>query len=451
MQYSSKIEWQLKVSVWAYILLVMFEGGLRKWVLPGLSDALLIIRDPIAIFVLLMARTKGYLSFNPYSFWMVLIGILSIFTAVAIGHGNFWVALYGARIFIVHFPFMFLMGKIFTEEDVIEVGRALLWIALPMTVLIILQFYSPQSAWVNLGVGGDTSGAGFSGALGYYRPPATFSFTNGTSLFYGLVAAFVFYFWFNTFLINKFLLIAATFCLILSIPFSISRTLLFEVALSCVFMVVAVWHRPNYLRKIIAAGIIVGAALFFLRDQSFFATGTEALTARFEQASTSEGDIDEVLSNRILAGMVFAVQNAPNLPFFGLGVGMGTNVGAVLLTGSATFLIAEEEWGRVMGELGLLMGFIVVIIRVVFSFSTLKRSVVELRDKNPLPWMLMSFSFMQILQAQWGQPTILGFSVIAGGLVLAAFNIPENDEEEVEAAEEATEETGALFSEPVES
>src|SRR6478736_1933877 len=118
MYYNSRTEWQLKIGVWAYILLVIFEGALRKWVLPGLSDALLVVRDPIAVFVLLTARAKGYLSFNPYVFWIILMGGLGILPAVTLGPGNFWVALFGARIFIVHFPFMFAVGKIFTEEDV---------------------------------------------------------------------------------------------------------------------------------------------------------------------------------------------------------------------------------------------------------------------------------------------------------------------------------------------
>ena len=57
---------------------------------------------------------------------------------------------------------------------------------------------------------------------------------------------------------------------------------------------------------------------------------------------------------------------------------MGTNVGSTLLTGDRAFLIAEQEWGRVIGELGLLMGFIVIVIRVFFSFATAKRGIIEL-------------------------------------------------------------------------
>ena len=83
---------------------------------------------------------------------------------------------------------MFAIGAIFTVDDVIKVGKVTLWISIPMAVLIGLQFYSPQSAWVNRGVGGDESGAGFTGALGYFRPPGTFSFTNGNAFFFALVS-----------------------------------------------------------------------------------------------------------------------------------------------------------------------------------------------------------------------------------------------------------------------
>ena len=100
-----------------------------------------------------------------------------------------------------------------------------------------------------------------------------FSFTNGNSLYYGLVAAYVFYFWFHTYLINRLLLIAATVCLLLAIPFSISRTLLFETCLSLGFMLIAVWSRPAYLRRVIGGVLITVIAYVIIKDLGFFSTG----------------------------------------------------------------------------------------------------------------------------------------------------------------------------------
>ena len=42
----------LKTLFWTYFLLLIFEGALRKWLLPSFSTALLLIRDPVALLIL---------------------------------------------------------------------------------------------------------------------------------------------------------------------------------------------------------------------------------------------------------------------------------------------------------------------------------------------------------------------------------------------------------------
>lgn len=405
--------------------------------MPALATPILVIRDPLAIYIFLTARQKGYLKFSGLSFVMVVTGLISFFTAITIGHGNLFVAIFGARILVLQFPLVFAIGSIFDWDDVVKMGRVLLWISLPMTVLIGIQFFSPQTAWVNRGLGGDTSGAGFSGALGYFRPPGTFSFTTGVAYFYGLVAAFVFYFWLHMHLVNKILLIAATGCLLMSIPFSISRSQFFEVLISLAFSVVAAWRRPKYIGRVMVGGIIAILLYLVLRNQFFFATSTEAFNARFEDATASEGGLNGVLVDRFLGGMISAIQNAPNLPFFGYGIGMGTNVGSQLLTGGVAFLISEEEWGRIIGEQGLLLGFIVIFVRIAVIIQVYKLAAKQLKKTDALPWMLLSFATVIFLQGQWGQPTTLGFSVLGMGLTYAALNYYtdqdyEEDEEEDE-------------------
>jgi hypothetical protein len=430
----------LKAAIWLYFILLIFEGALRKWLFPGLSNPILVIRDPIAVWIFITARQKGYLQFNPYSFIMILCSVIGLFAAVTVGHGNFYVALFGARICLLQFPLIFAIGKIFDWEDVIKMGKALLWICLPMTLLIGVQFYSPQSAFVNIGVGGDTAGAGFSGALGYFRPPGTFSFTTGVALFYGLVAAFIFYFWLHINLINRILLIAATACLLIAVPLSISRALFFEVVISIAFSVIAAWRKPKYVWGMIGGALMLILIYQVMRNQSFFATSTEAFNSRFEDANESEGGVNGVILDRFLGGMIGAIQNAPDLPFFGYGIGMGTNVGSNLLTGQSSFLIAEQEWGRIIGEQGILLGFIIIIIRGATAIKITRNALRHLKTTDALSWMLVSFCFVNILQAQWGQPTTLGFTVLSAGLAIAALNEPDSgEEEELEEEEEVNE------------
>ena len=37
----------LRWLIWTYFWLLLFEGGLRKWIVPSLANPLLIIRDPV--------------------------------------------------------------------------------------------------------------------------------------------------------------------------------------------------------------------------------------------------------------------------------------------------------------------------------------------------------------------------------------------------------------------
>lgn len=247
-----------------------FEGALRKWFLPGLATPLLIIRDPLALWLVFTAWKRGLLPANPYMFMMVFIGVAGMFTAVFLGHRNFFVALYGARIMLFHFPLIFVIGRIFNRSDVIKMGRVVLWMAIPMTLLIALQFFSPQSAFVNRGVGGDINGAGYSGALDYFRPPGTFSFTNGTTLFYGFLTGYIFYFWINPKGVNRLLLVCVTASLLIAIPLSISRALFFQCGVSLVFATIAISTKPKYMGRMIMGLFIGFLALAILSKTPFF-------------------------------------------------------------------------------------------------------------------------------------------------------------------------------------
>ncbi len=410
----------LKQGIWAYFFLLIFEGALRKWVLPGLATPLLIIRDPLALWLVIMVWKRGLLPSNWYLSGMVLIGISGIFTACLLGHGNMLVALYGARIMLIHFPLIFVIGSIFCWEDVVKMGKATLWISVPMLVLIALQFYSPQSAWVNRGVGGDLDGAGFGGALGYFRPPGTFSFTNGTSLFFGFVSCFVFYFWMNPKVINRTLLICATVAVLAAIPLSISRSLFFQFGVSLIFTTIAIFRNPKYLGRLVLAGIGGLLVLIVLSQTSFFQTATEAFTARFETANEQEGGLEGVLGDRYLGGMIGALMESSEQPFFGFGLGMGTNVGSMLLAGDRGFLIAEEEWARMIGELGPLMGLAAVFFRLSLCVKITLAAFKKLELGDLLPWMLLSFGLLVVPQGQWAQPTSLGFSTLIAGLMIAS-------------------------------
>jgi hypothetical protein len=417
----------LKRGIWLYFILLIIEGGLRRWFLPSLATPLLIVRDPLAAFLLFNA-----IRFNVFPKDKVIpvffcIGVISIFTALFFGHGNLVVALFGARILLIQFPMLFLIGRIFDRSDVIHMGKVILWISIPMAILITIQFYSPQSAWVNKGLGDSLETAGFSGANGYFRPPGTFSFITGVSSFFGLVACFVFYFWLKPQYVNKTVLIASTLALIVAIPTSISRTLFFEVAISLFFFLWAKSSQPGFIKRM--TQLLVGFVVLFivLANIDSLNTQMDAFSSRFTSANETEGGLEGVFIDRFLGGLVGAFKDIDdNHAVFGQGIGMGTNVGAQLLLGrSDIFLISEAEWGRIIGESGILFGLLIIIIRITMTFKIAALCYSRFKLGDALPWMLLSFGFLMLLQSQWAQPTNLGFYVLIGGLILASLRLPE--------------------------
>src|SRR4249919_954117 len=61
--------------IWTYFILLMFEGTLRKWILPQYSDVLLIVRDPVVLAIYCLAiRARVF----PRNFWMLSLAVIAI-------------------------------------------------------------------------------------------------------------------------------------------------------------------------------------------------------------------------------------------------------------------------------------------------------------------------------------------------------------------------------------
>lgn len=417
-------------AIWIYCILLIFEGALRKWFLPGLATPLLLVREPIVIWLVIVGVNRGWLK-NNFVIAIAIISSLSFLLSISVGHQNLGTAFYGWRIYLFHIPFIFIIYRILTREDVIKIGRIILYISIPMTVLIILQFYSPQSAWVNRGIGGDTEGAGFSGALGFFRPSGTFSFTSGYVMYQLLVGSFLFYYLVANVSLPPYIRIKPIWlwtifgCYLLTIPFSISRSHLIQSVIVALFMVLgSIWsgnkHIQGRLFQLIPIVLVVIVGILFsgLADDSL-----GAFTSRFESANEIEGGVEGVVGDRYIGGMFRGLYN-DKIPFWGYGLGLGTNVGANLAGGTGgmfSFFNGEGEWGRMTSESGLLLGWSLIAIRIGIMGVIFFRAYRALRkNKDMLPWMLCSGMLLTFPQGQFGIPTNLGFCIFIAGLTYAA-------------------------------
>ena len=415
-------------AIWIYIFLLIFEGALRKWFLPSLATPLLLVRDPIAIWLTIVGLQKGWIN-SGYAKAMMVVASISFLMTMAVGHHNLFVALFGWRIYFFHFPMIFVMGKVLTRTDLLKIGQFILWVSIPMTVLIFMQFHSPQTAWVNMGVGGEGT-AGFAGAMGYMRPPGTFSFTSGYVSFQAVVGCYLLYYLLmnNTlpkeYQFHKIVLIILAGCYLLSIPTSISRTHFFQSGVFLIFLFIAAMRKNKLKSKFLKFAIIAVVAGIILYLSGIGGTSVEAFTARFESANEVEGGVEGVIGDRYVGGLLGSLINF-QIPFFGYGIGLGTNVGAKIMEGNmySFGFNGENEWSRIIGECGMLMGLIIIGIRLFFSLDIWKRAYNLLVKKyDLLPWMLSAGMMITIPQGQWAIPTNLGFCILFGGLTLAAIN-----------------------------
>ena len=412
----------IKIAIWMYFLLWIFEGALRKWFLPSLATPLLVVRDPIAIYIILRSFYLNVKFMNPYVVLSSIFTLLSLAITLTFGHQNLFVGLYGARIMLIHFPLIFIIGQVFTREDVLKMGRILLAMNIVMTVIVYFQFISPQTTLINVGIGGEGS-AGFSGAMGYSRPSGTFSFISGLASFYTAVSVFIFYFWLSKDSCSKILLYASTVTLVIALPLTISRGAVVAVIIVGLFAVIASMTSIKMVIKLIVSGIFFYLMIMALQEFSTaFKLSTKVFMDRVESAnnSTSGGGLKDSIFLRMLNDFIGPIVDLFNQPLFAGNLGMGTNAGAQMLKGKVSFLIAETEFGRLGGEQGIIFGGGLIILRIFLTIDIAIKSIKLPQEEKLLPFIICGAAGVTMMQGQWAQPSILGYATILAGLVMAS-------------------------------
>lgn len=417
------IDTHLRYSIYLYIVLLITEGALRKWILPGFSDILLLARDVLVIVTYAWALIHQRF---PINFFVVtgalLVGITTVL-AFVFSHQSVIVTIAGIRANFLHIPYAFLIGSVLYRKDVINIGKWWLIGSFGMTVIICLQFYSPQSAWINQSVGGG-EGAGFVGAMGRYRPPGTFSFIIGIVQFYTLTAAFLICALTQHKRYSKTLIALAGIALIVAIPVTISRSLVIAcfITFATAFLIICV-QKKGLIRglQILFFGIL---GLLIASQIPIFQESIQAFSKRWEHAQRVEGgSVTNVISNRIIDNMLAPYTSDNNIPFFGYGIGAGTPMGTRALHGERSFALGESDWERVVGEYGLLFGTLFLVWRITLSLKLLKHSLNSLFHGNGIPLILLSTAAYNIITGQMGQTTVNGFIALGIGLTIASMHI----------------------------
>jgi len=415
----------LKFLIWTYLVLLIFEGAVRKWIFPGAADLILIVRDPVVILIYVLAVLARVFPVNGWIIALAVLTAASVAASFIAGQTNLEVMIYGLRINYLHVPLIWVMGAALDRRDVERYGSFLLVMAIPMALIMIEQFRSPMNAPINRGVGGTEIGQIF-GANGKIRPPGLFSFITGPQLFLPLTAAFFFHQAGVHRKLPWFLLIGAGIAVAVSLPVSISRTAMIATGLVAATFAFTLLFAARRGGAIVRTGIIGAILIVGLSSLPIFQESREVFLSRWQTAAiSSDGDAVQNISDRVFGGFFTPFAVAERARPFGMGIGVGSNVGAKLLAGKMGFLLAEDEWSKIFLELGPVLGGAFLLFRIVLTAWLGSVALLALlRRREGLPLLIFSAAGVAVFQYQWAPPTILGFAVFGGGMVLAALNSP---------------------------
>ncbi|MBV9618690.1 MAG: hypothetical protein JO201_05710 [Verrucomicrobia bacterium] len=410
------------------MVLLIIEGALRKWVLPGLSDPLLIIRDPVALAIYYFALRARVFPNNVWVLLLAVFGIPSALLTLVTLYSYFpfkaivLTDIYGFRSNFFHLPLIFVIASALNLEDVKNVGRWTLLLMIPMAVLVALQFQASPDSFIN-----KTAGAGEGLQLttsgGKIRPPGTFSFISGPVFYLSATMAFLVYGVLNKGVYKRWLLLASAAGLLIGVGVSGSRACVLAVALVVLPIFVIFLIRPSAVNR--AGGTLLAIVFlgFIASYLPFFKEGLNVLSDRFvDSAEVAETSIVGGLIERMVHEFTEPFSYIGKIPMTGYGLGLGTAGGAKFLTGTGMILLTENEWGRIIAESGPILGLMFIVWRVSLTGKLLVGSLRALKLGEVLPILLFFCTFLAVLNGQLGQPTTLGFTVVLAGLCLAATN-----------------------------
>lgn len=415
----------LKKLLWLYFFLLIFEGALRKWVVPELTAPLLIIRDPLSLLIIWEAyRTHKWPARWSAVVALLTAGFVGLLVVQLIGGLPWFVGLYGLRSYLLPFPVIFIMGENLDEEDLHRLGACTLWLLLPNVALEVAQYLSPSNSFLN--AGSTEAGRQITYVGARVRASGTFSFVTGSTYFGALAGAFLFYGLAKPGFAKTWLLWVSAFALILSVPVIGSRTLVFELAgiLACVG-VGAIFGMSQFaktIKLVLPVAIITGLISFL----PLFTQAMSDLNARWNEAAADEGNTRHVLVMRTLDPIVSTFEQtdfAQDLT--GVGMGRGAVAVTALTSSGAAFSFGELEITREILELGPIVGAAFFLFRVLLAILLCGQALKQARDQRPLALLLLPMSISLLVMCTMEQPTEQGFMVIGVAFLIAALRVPE--------------------------
>lgn len=413
-----------KLFIIIYVLMIL-EGVLRKWFFPSISSFLFFIKDPIVLIIYFYAF-QANLFYKCAAYYLYLfISLLIILQAIVfmlINPEGIIIYAYGLRNYLLYIPLIFVAANCINANDIKRIARITITLAIPIAVLVFFQYTSPPTAYINKGLADE--GFVFMVAEGVVRPYGTFTFTSGHVLFVISFFAFMLSSFIKTHerisgTREKIIYSVACLCLILLFFTTGSRSVYAYAFLIIFSLTVCNFLAPQKDVTIkLVSFYFIATLVFFI----FSYTDTyQIMVDRNISAIDSEGS--PIL--RAISSLFVFTEFFNSTPFFGFGIGSGTNAAAVLLRGTSEqgmgFLLAEDEWSRIVLELGYLIGGLYIIFRIFLVAWLLKLAFYSYKAGEIIPIILFGFIGSVVLNGVMTmQGTVLVYATIFSSLLAGA-------------------------------
>ena len=173
-----------------FLILLIYDGALRKWVLPGAEQILFIAKDALLlgllVYALLNRRRRGNASIHQ----TVEAPLLAYVAWVLLEAGNFslpnvLVGIWGLKAHLLYAGLILLLPLAFANLSQLFrwFERLYPWIVIPVCAVAFVQLASPADSFINQPLKGGTEGQAMFGDAGLLRVTGTFSYISGMSSF----------------------------------------------------------------------------------------------------------------------------------------------------------------------------------------------------------------------------------------------------------------------------
>ena len=432
---------RLVATVFVIYVLAIFEGSIRKFVLPQLSQYIFFVRDPFLIYAYLLATRHGLWPrrglFFALSVAMCGLGVLLFMLQLAINGldtTRILLGIYGWRGYFFYVPLAFLVGEQFNSVDIARLAKVTLWLAIPIALLVAVQFASLPTDAINRGVSDDEQfqfkGIGLTAER--IRPTGPFTSSAGQQQFVGTAFAFALALLVlprSRRQVGVLTLAAGTCAVLTCVALGGSRGTTIQCALSAAFALsLGLIGRGGTMktRALVLPGLLAVAAV--LLYPVLFPEGFEAFTSRWTTAAAAETGFDGGVIGRALFGLVEFTRLVNEVPTLGYGLGYAGNASTtlqVVVDGVKPGSLAEADFARQMVDLGPALGIAYIAFRVALV-AWLARMVWRATRGAAavMPLLLFSYVGLTVLGGQiTGHGTINVYAWLFTGLTIAASSL----------------------------